>query len=47
MKHNSLGMLKAAAAVLLMYGFLSSCAPSKGCKGLSAHPKYKSSWAKR
>jgi hypothetical protein len=47
MKHNSLVLLKAAVAVLLMYGFLSSCAPSKGCKGLSAHPKYSKSWAKR
>jgi hypothetical protein len=46
MKNNSLALLKAAVAVLLMYGFLSSCAPSKGCKGLAAHPNYSKKWSR-
>jgi hypothetical protein len=38
MKHNSLVLLKAAVAVLLMYGFLSSCAAThSGCTGICSN----------
>jgi hypothetical protein len=38
MKNNSLTLLKAAAVVLLMYGFLSSCASThSGCAGVCSN----------
>jgi hypothetical protein len=38
MKNNSLTLLKAAVAVLLMYGFLSSCASThSGCAGVCSN----------
>lgn len=39
MKNNSLLLLKVAVAAVLMFG-LFSCASSKGCKGIKAHPHY-------
>jgi hypothetical protein len=47
MKNNSLALLRAVA---IAFGIISiimtSCAPSKGCKGLAAHPKYSKSWSR-
>jgi hypothetical protein len=47
MKNNSLALLRAVA---IAFGIISiimtSCAPSKGCKGLAAHPNYKKSWSR-
>ena len=38
MKDNSLGLLKAAVAVMLMYGLLSSCGVShRGCAGICSN----------
>jgi hypothetical protein len=38
MRNNSLVLLKAAVAVLLMYGFLSSCATThSGCTGICSN----------
>ena len=45
MKNNSLALLRAVAIAFGIASILlTSCAPSKGCKGLSAHPKFKKSW---
>ena len=39
MKHNSLAYLKAVAIAVAIVGMLmSSCTPSKSCRGLDAHP---------
>jgi hypothetical protein len=38
MRNNSLALLKAAVAVLLMYGFLSSCGSAhSGCAGICSN----------
>lgn len=48
MKNNSFALLKVVAIAFgLLSIIMTSCASSKGCKGLSAHPKYSKSWAKR
>jgi hypothetical protein len=45
MKNNSLALLRAVAIAFgIISILLTSCAPSKGCKGLAAHPKYCKSW---
>jgi hypothetical protein len=42
MKHNSLAYLKAVAIAVALVGMLmSSCSSSKSCRGLAAHPNYK------
>lgn len=48
MRNNSFALLKVAAIAFgLLSIIMTSCASTNGCKGLSAHPKYKASWAKR
>jgi hypothetical protein len=45
MKNNSLRLLIIVAVAFGIASILlTSCAPSKGCKGLAAHPKFKKSW---
>lgn len=34
-------------AVVYIITLMTSCASKHHCKGLSAHPNYKSNWAKR
>jgi hypothetical protein len=47
MKNNSLALLRAVAIAFGIASILlTSCAPSKGCKGLAAHPHYKKAWSR-
>lgn len=47
MKNNSYALLRAVAIAFgIVSIILTSCAPSKGCKGLAAHPKFKKSWSR-
>jgi hypothetical protein len=47
MKNNSLRLLIIVAVAFgIVSIILTSCAPSKGCKGLAAHPHYKKAWSR-
>ena len=47
MRNNSFALLKVAAIAFGILSIIMTSCASSGCKGLSAHPKYSKSWAKR